>query len=189
MSKKPRRLKVGIHETVTHLTDNSRLGLSLQLCGGERVAIVSIVLANWPSGRSRSRSLNVLKVASITEISVAVVSNPAKAHQSLTTSPAPITSDPRFTVPACQGDAVVVSRNVRESARTHLLTTSGTWRSEESSSCSEREVLGCTSPPYEYRELSSQTNVFLDRVQIRLDSPGYSAHSNFRPTRCSPPSA
>ena len=44
----------------------------------------------------------VLNVASMTLISVAVVSNPVKAHQSFTTKPAPITSEPRFTVPAYQ---------------------------------------------------------------------------------------
>ena len=43
---------------------------------------------------------NSLKAASITLISVAVVSSPVNAHQSLTTKPAPITSEPRFTVPA-----------------------------------------------------------------------------------------
>lgn len=44
-----------------------------------------------------SPSLNTL---SITESSVLVVSNPQNAHQSFTTMPAPITSLPRFTVPA-----------------------------------------------------------------------------------------
>lgn len=37
---------------------------------------------------------------SITVNSVAVVSKPAKAHQSFTTNPAPTTSLPLFTVPA-----------------------------------------------------------------------------------------
>ena len=41
-----------------------------------------------------------LNVASMTLISVAVVSRPVNAHQSLTTRPAPITSEPRLTVPA-----------------------------------------------------------------------------------------
>jgi hypothetical protein len=41
-----------------------------------------------------------LKVASMTLISVAVVSMPVNAHQSFTTIPAPMTSEPRFTVPA-----------------------------------------------------------------------------------------
>jgi hypothetical protein len=66
------------------------------------------------------------KVASMTDTSVAVVSSPVKAHQSLTTRPAPMTSDPRLTVPA----------------------TKGICRSDESSSCSERDVLGWTRPPY-----------------------------------------
>ena len=44
-----------------------------------------------------SFSLNTL---SITDNSVDVVSRPQKEHQSLTTIPAAITSDPRFTVPA-----------------------------------------------------------------------------------------
>ena len=35
----------------------------------------------------------------MTDISVEVVSRPQKAHQSLTTIPAPITSDPRLMVP------------------------------------------------------------------------------------------
>ena len=40
------------------------------------------------------------KTFSMTEISVAVVSNPQKAAQSLTTSPPAMTSLPRLTVPA-----------------------------------------------------------------------------------------
>ena len=44
-----------------------------------------------------------LNTDSITEISVDVVSCPTKAAQSLTTTPAPITSEPRFTVPATRG--------------------------------------------------------------------------------------
>ena len=43
---------------------------------------------------------NALNAASITLISVAVVSSPVKAHQSFTIKPAPMTSEPRFTVPA-----------------------------------------------------------------------------------------
>lgn len=43
---------------------------------------------------------DVLNAASITLISVAVVSRPVKAAQSLTTRPAPMTSEPRLTVPA-----------------------------------------------------------------------------------------
>jgi len=41
-----------------------------------------------------------LKILSITDISVEVVSNPQNALQSFTTIPAPMTSEPRFTVPA-----------------------------------------------------------------------------------------
>lgn len=66
-----------------------------------------------------SRSLNTL---SITESSVAVVSSPQNAVQSLTTKPAPTTSLPRFTVPA----------------------TSGTCNSDDSSSRSSIDVCGCT---------------------------------------------
>lgn len=46
------------------------------------------------------RNGDILKAASITLISVAVVSSPVNAHQSLTTRPAPMTSEPRLTVPA-----------------------------------------------------------------------------------------
>jgi hypothetical protein len=42
-----------------------------------------------------------LKTLSITDNSVAVVSMPQKEHQSFTTMPAAITSEPRLTVPAC----------------------------------------------------------------------------------------
>ena len=44
-----------------------------------------------------------LKMASITESSVAVVSVPQKAVQSFTTMPAAITSEPLLTVPAQRG--------------------------------------------------------------------------------------
>jgi hypothetical protein len=46
------------------------------------------------------RIIDILNVASITLTSVAVVSRPVNAHQSLTTRPAPMTSEPRLTVPA-----------------------------------------------------------------------------------------
>lgn len=42
-----------------------------------------------------------LKTLSITDSSVDVVSMPQKEHQSFTTMPAAITSEPRLTVPAC----------------------------------------------------------------------------------------
>ena len=44
-----------------------------------------------------------LKTDSMTESSVEVVSWPVKAHQSLTTIPAPITSAPLLIVPATRG--------------------------------------------------------------------------------------
>uniref|UniRef100_A0A0B6YRZ3 Uncharacterized protein n=1 Tax=Arion vulgaris TaxID=1028688 RepID=A0A0B6YRZ3_9EUPU len=66
-----------------------------------------------------------LKIFSNTDISVDVVSCPHTAIQSLTTSPAAKTSLPLFTVPA----------------------TSGTWRSDDSSSKSSTDVFGGTMPP------------------------------------------
>jgi len=42
-----------------------------------------------------------LKTLSITDNSVDVVSIPQNEHQSFTTMPAAITSEPRLTVPAC----------------------------------------------------------------------------------------
>lgn len=48
------------------------------------------------------KKVYALKIASMILISVAVVSRPVNAHQSFTTIPAPMTSDPRFTVPACK---------------------------------------------------------------------------------------
>lgn len=80
-----------------------------------REALISLtILLGWAS-----RSLNTL---SITESSVAVVSNPQKAVQSLTTKPAPMTSLPLFTVPA----------------------TSGTCNNDDNSSKSSIDVCGCT---------------------------------------------
>lgn len=66
-----------------------------------------------------------LKMLSTTWTSVAVDSNPQKATQSLTTSPAPMTSEPLLMVPA------------------H----SGTWRRLLSSSNCSTVVWGCTRPP------------------------------------------
>jgi len=68
-------------------------------------------------------SLN-LKTLSMTDSSVAVVSDPQKDVQSFTVIPAAITSLPRFTVPA----------------------TKGTWRRVESSSRSSMDVRGWTCP-------------------------------------------
>ncbi len=59
-------------------------------------ALICCVMAEgWPSFS--------LKTDSMTEISVEVVSCPQKAVQSLTTMPAPSTSEPRLTVPATRG--------------------------------------------------------------------------------------
>lgn len=66
-----------------------------------------------------------LKMFSMTEISVEVVSKPQKQVQSFTTKPEPINSEPRLTVPAING---ICSR-------------------EESSSCTSTLMRGCTRPP------------------------------------------
>ena len=59
-------------------------------------ALISLVMAEgWESFS--------LKMDSTSASSVEVVSCPVKAHQSLTTIPAPITSVPRLTVPATRG--------------------------------------------------------------------------------------
>ena len=87
-----RRLMVScpiVDERVAHLADDSTCILSLKLCEGSR-----------QGAREREKRGCALNVASITLISVAVVSRPVNAHQSLTTRPAPITSEPRLTVPA-----------------------------------------------------------------------------------------
>ncbi len=86
------------------------------------------------------------KTFSMTEISVAVVSNPQKADQSFTTRPAPITSLPLFMVPAYEASGrhwIVLCVHCF-----YRLTTNGTWRSELSSSWSATVVLGCTIPPW-----------------------------------------
>ena len=67
-----------------------------------------------------------LNIASITLISVEVVSWPQNAVQSLTTKPAPKTSAPLLTVPAAKG----------------------TCNKEDNSSWSWIEVLGWTNPPW-----------------------------------------
>lgn len=56
-----------------------------------------------------------LKMDSTTLISVDVVSSPQNAVQSFATTPAPSTSDPRFTVPATNG-IWTNDRNVPDSA-------------------------------------------------------------------------
>lgn len=53
-----------------------------------------------------------LKMDSTTLISVDVVSSPQNAVQSFATTPAPRTSDPRFTVPATNGICCINNRRV-----------------------------------------------------------------------------
>ena len=60
-----------------------------------RAALIDVVMEDcWASPS--------LKILSMTDNSVLVVSNPQNEHQSLTTIPAPTTSLPRFIVPAFQ---------------------------------------------------------------------------------------
>lgn len=70
-----------------------------------------------------------LKIDSSTDNSVEVVSRPVNAIQSLTTIPAPTSSEPRFTVPAM----------------------TGTWSSEASSRWVSGGVLAATSAPLDER--------------------------------------
>ena len=74
----------------------------------------------------------------MTDSSVDVVSNPQNAHQSLTTIPAPRTSLPLFTVPACMGGCVVWEGGRMGGGMGGGvgggLTTSGTCNSDDSSS-------------------------------------------------------
>ena len=104
-------------------------------------------------------SLN-LKTLSMTDSSVAVVSDPQNAVQSLTVIPAAITSLPRFTVPA----------------------TKGTWRSVESSSKSSMDVWGWTwfntSFLWEARQKSKQLldHIFARHI-LREDVNSYQATS------------
>lgn len=107
-------LRIVVDQRIAHLIDNSRRRLSLQSCPSAHEHI------------ARNQRRDSRNVASMTDTSVAVVSSPAKAHQSFTTIPAPMTSDPRLTVPA----------------------TSGTCSREDSSSSSARVVFGWTSPPW-----------------------------------------
>ena len=99
------------------------LAVEFQLCQNDRhytsVSMSDALISVSIVPGAASLSFNTL---SITDSSVAVVSKPANAAQSLATSPPPITALPRFTVPA----------------------TSGTWRREESSSRSSTDVWGCT---------------------------------------------
>jgi len=65
-----------VDERVAHLTDDGVRILTLKFCQVEEVSEIR--------GQKERHELNV---ASITLISVAVVSRPVNAHQSLTTSP------------------------------------------------------------------------------------------------------
>merc|ERR1719483_1154569 len=70
--------------------------ISIHVMLSIKEALISLVMAEgWASFS--------LKTDSMTDNSVEVVSCPVKAHQSLTTMPAPITSAPLFTVPATRG--------------------------------------------------------------------------------------
>jgi hypothetical protein len=68
------------------------------------------------------------KMLSITESSVLVVSDPQKAQKSFTTSPAAITSEPLFTVPAYLNKKTrgIMTLEFLNNRRVKILTTSGT---------------------------------------------------------------
>lgn len=76
--------------------NKGRLYDLLQTIESTRESRISSTMAEGPLSWS-------LKMLSITDNSVEVVSKPANAHQSLTNNPAPITSEPRLTVPATKG--------------------------------------------------------------------------------------
>lgn len=76
-----------VDHNMVHFLDEHSAYLSIR-----DARIVVVIAEGWASFS--------LKTLSTTEISVEVVSMPQKAHQSLTTKPAPITSEPLFTVPA-----------------------------------------------------------------------------------------
>ena len=90
----------------------------------------------------------ILKAASITLISLAVVSRPVNAHQSLTIRPALITSEARFTLPAFIPITKSDMRNNFFSSQNGKLTTSGICNKLLNSSWSCLLVRGCTSPPW-----------------------------------------
>lgn len=71
----------------------------------------SLMLVAMAEGCAVSPSLNTL---SMTDSSVLVVSRPQKAHQSLTTIPAAITSLPRLTVPAWTPERLVMNNMLTE---------------------------------------------------------------------------
>lgn len=111
-----------------------------------------------------------LNTLSMTEISVDVVLMPTNALQSLTTHPAPSTSLPRFTVPACEIEMVWVNyRNEQnrpcQSGSTWMIrTTSGTCNNDDNSSWSSVEVFGCTIPPWLLRTVYDPTSTLLATV-------------------------
>mmetsp|Transcript_5787 Transcript_5787/g.19485 ORF Transcript_5787/g.19485 Transcript_5787/m.19485 type:complete len:240 (-) Transcript_5787:148-867(-) len=94
-----------------------------------------------------------LKMDSTTCISVAVVSRPQNAHQSLTTMPAPITSEPRFKVPA----------------------TTGSCSSADSSSWSSTGVFGWTRQPLLDMHAYDPTSALPATVCRKTSTPSTSA--------------
>lgn len=83
-----------------------------------RVPLYSALNIDFPASVS-------LKIASTTESSAAVVSNPQKADQSLATNPLATTSEPLLIVPA----------------------QSGIYNKVDNSSISATLHIGCTNPP------------------------------------------
>lgn len=86
---------------------------------------------------------------------------PVNAHQSLTTIPAPMRSEPRLTVPACDFVSFYFLQNGKNKSDPALwsdehigevegakLTTRGTWSKLLSSSWAWMVVLGCTNAPW-----------------------------------------
>ena len=90
---------------------------------------MSFTIALGPSSLS-------LRMASITEISVDVVSCPQNAAQSFATAPAPITSLPRFTVPATTGTCRQDKTNERRNGGTKERRDGGT-NEERTRSCED----------------------------------------------------
>lgn len=75
----------------------------------------SLMLMAMAEGCAVSPSLKTL---SMTDSSVLVVSRPQKAHQSLTTIPAAITSLPRFTVPAWTPQRLSIANTLTQLIKT-----------------------------------------------------------------------
>mmetsp|Transcript_18663 Transcript_18663/g.63047 ORF Transcript_18663/g.63047 Transcript_18663/m.63047 type:complete len:217 (-) Transcript_18663:156-806(-) len=110
------------------------------------------VLAAGSAPSSSSSSLS-LKMLSMTLISVDVVSAPTKAAQSFAMSPAPRTSDPRFTVPAIRGTCSKLA----------------------SSSRSSTDVRGCTIPPWLVNTQYDPTRALPQMVWRKTSTPRTSA--------------